>query len=115
MPFKQGHVPTNKRPVNHDLAARVRAARQARGWTQRELADECGLYPRTIRRLEAGRVITGIHDVLEVLGLDDTPCDACGREILDGPDPAGHWVGPAIQLWSCSPECAAIVEQALGR
>lgn len=34
---------------------RIRAARQARGWTQTELADKAGVSPRTIYAVERGR------------------------------------------------------------
>ncbi len=34
---------------------RIRAARQARGWTQTELADRAGVSPRTIYAVECGR------------------------------------------------------------
>jgi len=34
---------------------RIRAARQARGWTQNELAHKAGVAPRTIYAVERGR------------------------------------------------------------
>ncbi len=34
---------------------RIRAARQARGWTQNELADRAGVSARTIYAVERGR------------------------------------------------------------
>jgi transcriptional regulator with XRE-family HTH domain len=34
---------------------RIRAARQARGWTQTELADRAGISARTIYAVECGR------------------------------------------------------------
>ncbi len=34
---------------------RIRAARQAHGWTQSELADRAGVSPRTIYAVERGR------------------------------------------------------------
>jgi len=34
---------------------RIRAARQARGWTQNELAHKAGVSPRTIYAVERGR------------------------------------------------------------
>jgi len=34
---------------------RVRAARQALGWTQDELAEKAGISPRTIHAVEQGR------------------------------------------------------------
>lgn len=33
---------------------RIRAARQALGWTQNELADRAGISPRTIHAIEKG-------------------------------------------------------------
>lgn len=34
---------------------RIRAARQARGWTQNELAERSGVSPRTIHAIEKGQ------------------------------------------------------------
>jgi len=34
---------------------RIRAARQAVGWTQTELADKAGVSPRTVHAVEKGR------------------------------------------------------------
>lgn len=34
---------------------RIRAARQALGWTQDELAEKAGISPRTIHAVEQGR------------------------------------------------------------
>ncbi len=34
---------------------RIRAARQAVGWTQTELADKSGVSPRTVHAVEKGR------------------------------------------------------------
>jgi transcriptional regulator with XRE-family HTH domain len=34
---------------------RIRAARQARGWTQNDLAEKAGVSPRTIYAVERGR------------------------------------------------------------
>jgi transcriptional regulator with XRE-family HTH domain len=34
---------------------RIRAARQALGWTQNELAEKAGVSPRTIHAVEKGR------------------------------------------------------------
>lgn len=34
---------------------RIRAARQAQGWTQSELAERAGVSPRTIYAVERGR------------------------------------------------------------
>lgn len=34
---------------------RIRAARQARGWTQAELAQRAGISPRTVYAVECGR------------------------------------------------------------
>jgi transcriptional regulator with XRE-family HTH domain len=34
---------------------RIRAARQALGWTQNELAERAGVAPRTIHAVEKGR------------------------------------------------------------
>lgn len=37
------------------VGARLRAARQARGWTLTELAEQAGMSPSTLSRLESGK------------------------------------------------------------
>jgi transcriptional regulator with XRE-family HTH domain len=38
----------------HDVGPRVRALRQARGWTRRELARRCGLHEVHLAKVETG-------------------------------------------------------------
>lgn len=46
-----------------EWAKRVRAARRAKGWTQKELADRAGTAQQTIGGVEAG---LGLSDELKV-------------------------------------------------
>lgn len=40
----------------HDYGDRIREAREARGWTQADLAEQSGVPKRTIQEVETGRV-----------------------------------------------------------
>jgi transcriptional regulator with XRE-family HTH domain len=50
---------------------RIRAARQALGWTQNELADKAGVSARTIHAVEKGRPCrqTTKRQILNALGV----------------------------------------------
>jgi transcriptional regulator with XRE-family HTH domain len=50
---------------------RIRAARQALGWTQNELADKAGVSARTIHAVEKGRACrqTTKRQILGALGV----------------------------------------------
>jgi DNA-binding XRE family transcriptional regulator len=57
-----GHRPVSAKlsasylhPILRAIVNRIRAARQALGWTQNELADKAGVSPRTIHAVEKGR------------------------------------------------------------
>lgn len=58
------------------LAAAVRDARQARGWTQRQLAEAVGVHPQTIGNLERASHETSpevVEKVMRALNIDLTP------------------------------------------
>ena len=62
-------MPTMSRNL---IAANVRLAREARGWTQQDLADALGWHRPAVSRLESGRceVLTSTLDQLaSVLGV----------------------------------------------
>ncbi|MEZ4215623.1 MAG: helix-turn-helix transcriptional regulator [Myxococcota bacterium] len=50
---------------------RIRAARQALGWTQTELADKANVSPRTIHAVEKGRTCRQAtkRRILQALGV----------------------------------------------
>jgi transcriptional regulator with XRE-family HTH domain len=61
----------NREVVELTVAEQMRAARQERGWSLRELAERSGVGPRTLQDMEAGRRIT-LRNLLRVgaaLGL----------------------------------------------
>ncbi|MFE6920296.1 multiprotein-bridging factor 1 family protein [Nocardia sp. NPDC057663] len=41
----------------HELGIQIRAAREARGWSQTELANRAGMRQHAVSRLEAGDVV----------------------------------------------------------
>jgi transcriptional regulator with XRE-family HTH domain len=66
-----------------DLAARVRDARRARGWTQERLAEESGVKLRSISSFENGHSTpqpANLRKILRVLGLTDE-----GGDVLEFP------------------------------
>lgn len=46
---------------------RIKRLRGARGWSQRRLAEECGLHPGMINRIENGHVQSPQRETLEAL------------------------------------------------
>lgn len=66
-----------------DLRETVRATREARGWSQRELATIAGVSENTVLSLELGERQTQprkLRRILEALGLADDGADA-GRNL----------------------------------
>ncbi|NKY84269.1 helix-turn-helix domain-containing protein [Nocardia veterana] len=54
----------------HTLGVQIRAAREARGWSQTELAARAGLRQHAVSRLEAGDVVptlTTLERIAEAL------------------------------------------------
>lgn len=61
--------------MSHDVqfATRLRLARIAKGWTQTELADRCGLQAGEINHYEAGRRLPSFENLrvlIIALGAD---------------------------------------------
>jgi transcriptional regulator with XRE-family HTH domain len=55
--------------VNHQgklvaLGLRIRRLREARHWSQQELADECDLSKKTIQRIELARQNTTLETII---------------------------------------------------
>ena len=73
---------------------RIRAARQAMGWTQNDLAERAGVSTRTIHAIEKGRPCrqaTKRH-ILSALGV---PWEARG-DYFTGARPVRHEPRPAM-------------------
>ncbi|OCF91078.1 hypothetical protein AW168_08370 [Nocardia brasiliensis] len=49
-----------------EIGDAVRAAREARGWTQSELAERAGLKQHAVSRLESGDVVPTLKTLLRV-------------------------------------------------
>jgi transcriptional regulator with XRE-family HTH domain len=55
------------------LGARIREARSARRWTQRELAERVGTTPATISKVERGDLTVGVGLVFDAAVLVGVP------------------------------------------
>lgn len=56
-----------------DTGRRLRALRRARGWTQMQLAERCGIDNKTISRAENGRYAISIDQVARFARALDVP------------------------------------------
>jgi ribosome-binding protein aMBF1 (putative translation factor) len=66
-------APHSARPHDHAraLAGRVRALREARGWSRERLAKEAGIAVRTLARLEGeGAIQSGFQRRMPLLQSD---------------------------------------------
>lgn len=56
----------------HELGRQIRETREARGWSQTELAHRAGLRQHAVSRLESGDVVptlTTLERIAEALGI----------------------------------------------
>jgi len=62
---------SNKEPPRMTLGDRIRKAREARGWSQAELAKAVGISQPAIRKIESGQTSRSRHlfEVLSALGI----------------------------------------------
>lgn len=82
--------------MDETLAARIRRARELRGWTQQQLADQLGVARETVGNWETGVSTPRNKEALvrQVLGLDSPGSvgpevqDPDGGVLLDLPDEA---------------------------
>lgn len=84
----------------------LRDERQARGWSQEELAARTGLSVRTIQRIENGSApgLSSARLLAEALGVDVAEITAAGRARTDGAAPA----------WQQAPAATAVRDGLVG-
>lgn len=60
-----------------ELGRRIRRAREAKGWSQRELSRRCDVPQSTISNIEAGRTASPVHvaTVCTWVNLSDEPAE----------------------------------------
>ncbi|WP_067847334.1 helix-turn-helix domain-containing protein [Nocardia lijiangensis] len=56
----------------HELGRQIRAAREARGWSQTELATRAGMRQHAVSRLEAGDVVPTITTLERIAAALET-------------------------------------------
>lgn len=94
------------------LAAQIRAARRARGWSQDDLRRSAGVSKTVVVNLEKGRTASDRLrvKVMDALGIE--------RSILDSADPYTAVALHAVMNWlgdlSGAPERQAALEHLLG-
>lgn len=83
-----------------DVGRQVAAARNTRGWTQKQLAAESGVAPNTVGAIEAGKNVQAgkLASVMDALGIEPL-AEKMEREGL----PADvHLVTEVVSLWLAS-------------
>lgn len=94
-------------------ANRIRALREARGWSQEHLADVAGLSPRTVQRLEAEGKASHESRMAVAAALGIEPGQLAGRAAAPAVPASG--IGAAdrikITLWIVSIVLAVIMFQ----
>lgn len=90
----------------------LRDERQARGWSQEELAARTGLSVRTIQRIENGSVpgLSSARLLADALGVDVAEIIAGGRPSNDG---AGN-ARAAVPAWRQTPAATAVRDGLVG-
>ena len=93
-------------PALTQLARRLRAERQTRGWTLAALAGRCGVSTATLSKVENGRMGLGYENLLKVakgLGIPVTDlfegADGGGRRSLTGKQSARRVLIPGYDLY----------------
>ncbi len=72
MKITRSHHPLS-RAAGRLLGTRIREARTARGWTQRELAERVGTTPATIGKVERGDLTVGVGLAFDAAVLVGVP------------------------------------------
>ena len=80
-----------------EIGKRLKAARNAKGYTQAELADRLGITRSSVANRESGREALAAYDVVVI--AEELGCDAgwllTGKEPLGAPQPPRQPVTPA--------------------
>jgi transcriptional regulator with XRE-family HTH domain len=81
-----------------ELAAQVREARKARGWSQARLADEAGVAENTVMHLEQAKKNTQPGNVRKILdALEIAPLAATALNLDDVPEDVQIFLRVAVQ------------------
>ncbi|WP_232734072.1 helix-turn-helix transcriptional regulator [Kitasatospora sp. CB02891] len=72
MPFKI-HLPPHLLMDRQVIGSRIKALREARGWTQENLAEHSGLHRNTIIRMETSAQAPSLDAYLVVADALDVP------------------------------------------
>ncbi len=84
--------PSKKNVVAWSIGQRIRAARERKGWTQEDLAQESGIARANVARLERARQVpkvTTLRRVAAALGLE-------AYALLKAPEPAADREGQGL-------------------
>lgn len=58
-----------------EIADRIRALRESKGWTQEDLAEEAGIGPATVSRLERGVIEPRVETLRALCEAFDVTAD----------------------------------------
>lgn len=96
----------NTEKLRSEIAQRVRSLRKAAGKTQESLADQAGVSPEHLSKIETARRLPSVEtllDLAEALGVE--PAVILGRKTVDGVSDRGTRIGAMLASLSESDAC----------